>query len=74
MPPIRRVRQHVNPLSSKYANPAEVPDWSEVFANSRLPLHLDIGCGKGDFVREMAARGATASVEFFGFRDSIAAS
>jgi len=56
MPPIRRVRQHVNPLSSKYANPAEVPDWSEVFANSRLPLHLDIGCGKGDFVREMAAR------------------
>ncbi|MGB3299435.1 MAG: tRNA (guanosine(46)-N7)-methyltransferase TrmB [Phormidesmis sp.] len=54
MPPIRRVRQHVNPLSSKYANPADAPDWNSVFKNPRLPLHLDIGCGKGDFVREMA--------------------
>ncbi len=54
MPPIRRVRQHVNPLSSKYANPADVPNWAEVYANSSLPLHLDIGCAKGDFVREMA--------------------
>ena len=54
MPPIRRVRQHVNPLSHKYAIPAAAPIWTEVFANSRLPLHLDIGCAKGDFVREMA--------------------
>ncbi len=54
MPPIRRVRQHVNPLSSKYANPADAPDWAEVFTNPHLPLHLDIGCGKGDFVRAMA--------------------
>ncbi len=56
MPPIRRVRQHVNPLSSKYANPADAPDWQAVFANPQRPLHLDIGCGKGDFVREMANR------------------
>jgi tRNA (guanine-N7-)-methyltransferase len=56
MPPIRRVRQHVNPLSSKYANPAIAPDWSKAFANPDLPLHLDIGCGKGDFVREMAVQ------------------
>ena len=56
MPPIRRVRQHVNPLSSKYANPAIAPNWSEAFLNPQLPLHLDIGCGKGDFVREMAVR------------------
>ncbi|MEO1621622.1 MAG: tRNA (guanosine(46)-N7)-methyltransferase TrmB [Cyanobacteria bacterium J06632_3] len=54
MPPIRRVRQHVNPLSSKYANPADAPDWSPVFAEPMQPLHLDIGCAKGDFVREMA--------------------
>ncbi len=54
MPPIRRVRQHVNPLSSKYANPADAPEWSKVFSDPQLPLHLDIGCGKGDFVREMA--------------------
>jgi tRNA (guanine-N7-)-methyltransferase len=54
MPLIRRVRQHVNPLSNKYATPAAVPNWSEVFADPQLPLHLDIGCAKGDFVREMA--------------------
>lgn len=54
MPPIRRVRQHVNPLSNKYATPATPPDWSEAFANPNLPLHLDIGCAKGDFVRAMA--------------------
>lgn len=54
MPPIRRVRQHVNPLSSKYSNPAQAPDWAEVFENPQLPLHLDIGCAKGDFVRGMA--------------------
>ena len=56
MPPIRRVRQHVNPLSIKYANPAVAPDWQAMFANPQLPLHLDIGCGKGDFLREMAAQ------------------
>ncbi|MEL6263044.1 MAG: tRNA (guanosine(46)-N7)-methyltransferase TrmB [Cyanobacteria bacterium J06626_6] len=54
MPPIRRVRQHVNPLSSKYANPAIAPDWPSVYADASLPLHLDIGCAKGDFVREMS--------------------
>ena len=51
---IRRVRQHVNPLSNKYAEPAIAPEWSEVFADLQRPLHLDIGCAKGDFVREMA--------------------
>lgn len=56
MPPIRRVRQHVNPLSNKYSTPAAAPVWSEVFADPLLPLHLDIGCAKGDFVREMAAQ------------------
>lgn len=54
MPPIRRVRQHVNPLSIKYSSPAQSPDWQTIFADPELPLHLDIGCGKGDFLREMA--------------------
>lgn len=54
MPPIRRVRQHVNPLSIKYASPAQSPNWQAIFADPELPLHLDIGCGKGDFLREMA--------------------
>ena len=53
MPPIRRVRQHVNPLSNKYSTPATAPNWGEVYTNPQLPLHLDVGCAKGDFVRDM---------------------
>ena len=54
MAQISRVRQHVNPLSNKYSTPVTVPDWGELFAKPQLPLHLDIGCAKGDFVRAMA--------------------
>ncbi|MEM6597266.1 MAG: tRNA (guanosine(46)-N7)-methyltransferase TrmB [Cyanobacteria bacterium P01_C01_bin.69] len=54
VPPIRRVRQHVNPLSSKYSIPATAPKWDDIYANPQRPLHLDIGCAKGDFVRDMA--------------------
>lgn len=56
MAKIRRVRQHVNPLSNKYAEPAIAPNWSEIYPDLQRPLHLDIGCAKGDFVREMAKR------------------
>ncbi len=54
MPPIRRVRQHVNPLSNKYSTPAIAPHWHEIYSHPQRPLHLDIGCAKGDFVRDMA--------------------
>lgn len=50
-----RVRQHVNPLANKYATPIDPPDWSAMFANLQSPLHLDIGCGWGDFLLHMAA-------------------
>ncbi|MEM8806105.1 MAG: tRNA (guanosine(46)-N7)-methyltransferase TrmB [Cyanobacteria bacterium P01_G01_bin.38] len=49
-----RVRQHVNPLSDTYAQPAQPPNWQAVYAKPQQPLHLDIGCGKGFFVRDMA--------------------
>lgn len=49
-----RVRQHVNPLSEKYQIPVVMPDWSQVYAQPHQPLHLDIGCGKGIFVMQMA--------------------
>ncbi|MBD2113177.1 tRNA (guanosine(46)-N7)-methyltransferase TrmB [Nodosilinea sp. FACHB-141] len=49
-----RVRQHVNPLSGKYQAPVEVPAWETVFANAQQPLHIDIGCGKGVFLLQMA--------------------
>jgi len=56
MAQVRRVRQHVNPLSNKYSVPATAPSWAEVYADPQLPLHLDVGCAKGDFVREMSAQ------------------
>jgi tRNA (guanine-N7-)-methyltransferase len=49
-----RVRQHVNPLSRKYQFSAIAPDWEEVFAEPAQPLHLDIGCARGQFLLEMA--------------------
>ncbi|MEO0868235.1 MAG: tRNA (guanosine(46)-N7)-methyltransferase TrmB [Cyanobacteria bacterium J06642_11] len=49
-----RVRQHVNPLNIRYSQPVTPPPWASVFARPRQPLHIDIGCAKGYFIRDMA--------------------
>lgn len=49
-----RVRQHVNPLSSHYRQPIPVPTWEKYYHNVAQPLYLDIGCGWGEFLLEMA--------------------
>jgi len=49
-----RVRQHVNPLGSKYQTPASPLEWEKVYAKPNQPLHLDIGCAKGQFLLNMA--------------------
>jgi tRNA (guanine-N7-)-methyltransferase len=51
---IIRVREHVNPLSQKYQTPVSPPDWSKVYAQPEQPLHVDIGCGRGQFLLKMA--------------------
>ncbi|KAK7287200.1 hypothetical protein RIF29_00328 [Crotalaria pallida] len=51
-----RIRQHVNPLSSSFRVPAQVPDWNQVFADPTLPLMVDIGCGSGRFLMWLAKR------------------
>ncbi|KEH17992.1 putative tRNA (guanine(46)-N(7))-methyltransferase [Medicago truncatula] len=51
-----RIRQHVNPLSSSFSTPAQVPDWNQVFADPALPLMVDIGCGSGRFLMWLAKR------------------
>ena len=48
-----RVRQHVNPLSQKYQEPITPPEWEKVYADL-MPLHLDIGCARGNFLLKMA--------------------
>lgn len=51
---IVRVRQHVNPLSQKYQQSPKLPVWEEIYAHPMQPLHLDIGCGRGHFLLNMA--------------------
>ena len=52
--PKTRIRQHVNPLRRKFQHQLTLPDWNEVYSNSNLPLHLDIGCARGEFLLQMA--------------------
>jgi tRNA (guanine-N7-)-methyltransferase len=49
-----RVRQHVNPLGKKYQTPASPQDFGKIYAKPNQPLHLDIGCAKGQFLLNMA--------------------
>lgn len=50
-----RVHQHVNPLATYFTQlPVKPLEIEKVFANPELPLHLDIGCGRGRFVLKMA--------------------
>jgi tRNA (guanine-N7-)-methyltransferase len=49
-----RVHQHVNPLSPYYRQEPAPVDLAEVFGESSLPLHLDIGSARGRFLLRMA--------------------
>ncbi len=49
-----RVREHVNPLGEKYQTPTPSPDWLSIYADWSKPLSLDIGCGRGEYILQMA--------------------
>ncbi|TAG69649.1 MAG: tRNA (guanosine(46)-N7)-methyltransferase TrmB [Oscillatoriales cyanobacterium] len=59
-----RVREHVNPLSMRYQTSASPPDWTKIYSDLNLPLHLDIGCARGRFLWHMAQ--AQADWNFLG--------
>ena len=48
------MRQHVNPLSSNFNQIERIPSLREMFGDSKLNLHLDIGCAAGDFLFDLA--------------------
>tara|TARA_Y100000991_G_scaffold182011_1_gene145048 strand:+ start:99 stop:728 length:630 start_codon:yes stop_codon:yes gene_type:complete len=48
------MRQHVNPLSKNFNEIERIPSLLEMFGNSNLNLHLDIGCAAGDFLMDLA--------------------
>ena len=48
------MRQHVNPLSSNFNQIERIPSLIEMFSDSKLNLHLDIGCAAGEFLFDLA--------------------
>ncbi len=48
------MRQHVNPLSSNFNQIEIIPSLSEMFGDSKLNLHLDVGCAAGEFLFDLA--------------------
>ena len=48
------MRQHVNPLSINFNQIEKIPSLGEMFGDSKLNLHLDIGCANGKFLFDLA--------------------
>tara|TARA_Y100001978_G_scaffold94599_1_gene84701 strand:+ start:175 stop:804 length:630 start_codon:yes stop_codon:yes gene_type:complete len=48
------MRQHVNPLSKVFNDIEPIPPLNEIFIDLNKPLHLDIGCGSGEFLLNLA--------------------
>jgi len=48
------MRQHVNPLSKNFNQIECIPSLVEMFGDSKLNLHLDIGCASGEFLFDLA--------------------
>ena len=48
------MRQHVNPLSNNFNQFKRIPSLSKMFGDSKLNLHLDIGCAAGEFLFDLA--------------------
>ena len=48
------MRQHVNPLSKNFNEVEKIPSLIEIFGNTKLNLHLDIGCAAGEFLFDLA--------------------
>ena len=48
------MRQHVNPLSKYFDEIERIPSLVDMFDDSNLPLHLDIGCAAGEFLLDLA--------------------
>ena len=49
------MRQHVNPLSKNFDEIVRIPTLLEMFDDSKLNLHLDIGCAAGDYLFDLAS-------------------
>ena len=48
------MRQHVNPLSKNFDEIEKIPSLIDMFDDSKLNLHIDIGCAAGEFLFDLA--------------------
>ena len=48
------MRQHVNPLGKNFDEIERIPSLIEMFQDSKLNFHLDIGCAAGEFLFDLA--------------------
>ena len=48
------MRQHVNPLSKNFDEIEKIPSLIDMFDDSKLNLHLDIGCASGEYLFDLA--------------------
>ena len=48
------MRQHVNPLSKNFDELDRIPSLIDMFDDSKLNLHLDIGCAAGEYLFDLA--------------------
>tara|TARA_Y100000589_G_scaffold58006_1_gene48413 strand:- start:358 stop:993 length:636 start_codon:yes stop_codon:yes gene_type:complete len=48
------MRQHVNPLSKVFQEIEPIPALEQIFNEPTKPLHLDVGCGSGTFLLNLA--------------------
>jgi tRNA (guanine-N7-)-methyltransferase len=53
-----RVRQHVNPLSTRNMAVVPSPVWTELYADASKPLVLDLGAGSGRFLLSLGEQDA----------------
>ena len=65
------MRQHVNPLRRFFQLYIEIPNPEDLFADSSLPIHLDIGCAKGSFLLDYARKQNQWNFLGIDIRDSL---
>ncbi len=65
------MRQHVNPLSKVFNNIEPVPPLKDIFYDYSKPLHLDIGCGSGSFLINLASNNKNWNYIGFEIREKL---
>lgn len=50
----RRMKKMTNPDAIQFSSPVFAPNWSAIYSNTHYPLFLDIGCGKGRFIKDLS--------------------